>query len=83
LKSALEVLAGLHEVLDVVHVGEVELQNLEEVALRLRQVLVRQEIQLKKRENRKKLFNYNLFLILQKTSLLVALSFNDKNPSQF
>jgi hypothetical protein len=79
LKSALEVLAGLHEVLDVVHVGEVELQNLEEVALRLRQVLVRQEIQLKKRKQE----NKYQFQILQKTRLLVALSFNDKNPSQF
>ncbi len=47
LKSALEVLAGLHQIFDVVHVGEVELQKFKEFALSFRQILVCQQVKLK------------------------------------
>lgn len=39
LQTALQVLARLHQVLDVVHVGKVQLQALKECLLRLGQVL--------------------------------------------
>ena len=45
LQPALEVLARLHQVFDVVDVGEVQLEQLEKLALRLRQVLVGQQVE--------------------------------------
>ena len=45
LEAALEVLAGLHQVLDIVDVGKVELKELKKLALRLGQILVRQEVE--------------------------------------
>lgn len=45
LETALEVLGALHEVLDVVHVGEIKFQDLEELALGLGQRLVGEELE--------------------------------------
>ena len=50
LESALEILARLHQILDVVDVGEVHLQQLEEFSLGLGQVLIGQQVQLKRKE---------------------------------
>ena len=45
LQPALQVLAALHEVLDIVHVGEVEAESFEELPLGLWQVLCCQQVQ--------------------------------------
>ncbi len=45
LQAALEVLAALHKVLDIVHVGEEELEAFKELTLRLGQVSRCEQVQ--------------------------------------
>ena len=43
LKTTLQILAALHEILDIIDVGEVELESLKELILPLRQVDICQQ----------------------------------------